>query len=204
MEDRSRALRSASRLCAATVTWNAAAGTAAVVVGLTTRTLALLGLGLDSAVDGLASAVLVWRLRAELQGHPDPAGPEQRAARVVGTALVAIGVYLAIRSIASLVSGTRADVTGIGIAIAAGSVVVLPPLAVGKGRRARELASGALRGDAFLTAAGAVLAATALAGLLADEAFGWPWADPIAASVIALALLAEGTRTLRPGVAPPI
>jgi divalent metal cation (Fe/Co/Zn/Cd) transporter len=56
--------------------------------------------------------------------------------------------------------------------------------------------SHALRGDGVLSAAGAVLAAAALAGLAADRALGWWQADPIAASLIALFLFREGWRTL--------
>jgi divalent metal cation (Fe/Co/Zn/Cd) transporter len=54
----------------------------------------------------------------------------------------------------------------------------------------------ALRGDGVLSAAGAVLAAAALAGLALDTALGWWQADPVAASLIALFLFREGWRTL--------
>jgi divalent metal cation (Fe/Co/Zn/Cd) transporter len=51
-----------------------------------------------------------------------------------------------------------------------------------------------------LSGAGAVLAATALAGLALDRALDWWQADPAAASLIALFLFREGWRTLaRPG-----
>jgi hypothetical protein len=45
-----------------------------------------------------------------------------------------------------------------------------------------------------LSSAGAALAAMALADLAADQALGWWWADPAAASLIALFLLREGWR----------
>jgi hypothetical protein len=62
-----------------------------------------------------------------------------------------------------------------------------------------RLESPALRGDGVLTLAATVLAATVLAAitltaLLLDSAFAWLWSDPIAALLIATALVVEATR----------
>ena len=59
------------------------------------------------------------------------------------------------------------------------------------------MASGfyrALRGDAVLTLAAAVLAAITLTALVLDSALSWWWADSVAALVIAVALAVEGIR----------
>jgi divalent metal cation (Fe/Co/Zn/Cd) transporter len=84
----------------------------------------------------------------------------------------------------------------IGLVLLGGSLVVLPVLGYIKLRLARRLRSRALRGDGILSAAGAALAAAALAGLAMDQPLGWWWADPAAASLIGLFLLREGWRTL--------
>jgi divalent metal cation (Fe/Co/Zn/Cd) transporter len=52
----------------------------------------------------------------------------------------------------------------------------------------------ALRGDGKLTIASAALAATTLAALVVNSAFGWWWADPMAALLIAIALAFEAVR----------
>jgi divalent metal cation (Fe/Co/Zn/Cd) transporter len=80
------------------------------------------------------------------------------------------------------------------VILATASLVVLPWLGRLKLRVASRLASRALRGDGILTAASAALAAVALAALLANSAFGWWWADPVAALLIATALAIEATR----------
>jgi len=59
------------------------------------------------------------------------------------------------------------------------------------------LRSRALRGDGILSAAGAGLAAVALAGLGATWSLGWWWASPAAGLLIGLFLLREGCRLLR-------
>jgi divalent metal cation (Fe/Co/Zn/Cd) transporter len=56
--------------CALSVTWAAAVGATALIAGLVAGSVALIGLGADSIVDGSASAVLAWRFRAERRPPP--------------------------------------------------------------------------------------------------------------------------------------
>jgi divalent metal cation (Fe/Co/Zn/Cd) transporter len=78
--------------------------------------------------------------------------------------------------------------------VSVASLLFLPWLARAKWRVASELGSKALRGDSLLTGASATLAATTLLALVANAAFGWWWADPVAALLIAGALGFEATR----------
>ena len=55
--------------CAASVVWAVLVGAAALVAGFVASSTALVGFGLDSLVDGGASATLVWRFRHELHGE---------------------------------------------------------------------------------------------------------------------------------------
>lgn len=179
--------------CALSVAWAMVAGTMAVVAGVLVGSIALLGFGADSIVDGSASAVLVWRFNAEREGASNAAVVERRAARVVGGILVLIGLYLAVAAVVALTNHSHPQRTVVGIALTAASLVVLPVLARAKLRLAGQLGSSALRGDGVLSLAGAALAGATLAGLLAESAFGWWWADALAALVIAGALLREGS-----------
>jgi divalent metal cation (Fe/Co/Zn/Cd) transporter len=178
------------------VAWAALAGVASVAAGAVTGSLALLAFGLDSVIDGSASAALVWRFRLELRRAGRPVHAERTAARAVAAAMLAAAVYVVAQAARSLIIGVHPGQSVIGLVLLAGSLVVLPVLSHIKLRLAGPLRSRALRGDGVLSAAGAALAAVALAGLAVDRSLGWWWADPAAASLIALVLLREGWRTL--------
>jgi divalent metal cation (Fe/Co/Zn/Cd) transporter len=191
-------LHQAMIFCALTVAWNTIVGGAAVATAVTTGSLALIGFGLNAVVDSSASAVLVWRFRAEEVGHAERARrAEHLALRLAGFAFIVIALYLAIQATRSLASGSRPSATAFGLVEAAGSVVLLPFLARRKFVLARGLGSRALRADSLLTWSGAALSAAALIALLLRRAFDWWWIDPAAALAIAAFLIEQGRRTLR-------
>ena len=70
---------------------------------------------------------------------------------MVGVTLLLIAVYIAVRAVAALIARSIPDNSKLGLAVAADSVLVLSPLAYGKGRLARRLESRALRGDSILS-----------------------------------------------------
>jgi divalent metal cation (Fe/Co/Zn/Cd) transporter len=117
---------------------------------------------------------------------------------VVGLALIALAVYLAVGALRNLATQAHPDASTASLALLFASVLVLPPLAVAKYRVARRLESGALRADSILTAVAALLAVISLASLGASQAFGLWWADAIAAVVVAAIVLREGWRSLGP------
>jgi divalent metal cation (Fe/Co/Zn/Cd) transporter len=182
------------------VAWAASAGTVSVLAGLASGALALVAFGLDSVIDGAASATLVWRLRMELR-HPGAAVSADRAervaARMVGAAMIAAAVYVGVQAIRALAAGTAARNEPVALILLAASVFVLPVLGAAKLRLARSLRSAALRGDGVLSAAGAALALVALVGAGAQSWWGWWWSNPVAALSIACFLVREGIRTLR-------
>ncbi len=151
--------------CACSVAWAAVAGVASVAAGAVAASVALLAFGLDSVIDGAASAVLVWRFRLELRQAGRPGLGERMAARAVAAAMLAAAAYVVAQAAWALITRAHPRQAGPGIALLAGSAVVLPLLGSAKLRLARRLQSQALRGDGVLSAAGAVLAAAALAGL---------------------------------------
>ena len=197
-EIRAKDLRAAARLCSLTVLWNVLAGGAAIATAVAVGSLSLVGFGINSALDSVASAALVWRFRAEESNAHRAARLEELTVRIVGVTLVAVTVYLAARAIASLRTGSGPNTSAASLTITALSALVLPPLAYGKLRLASRLRSRALRGDGVLTTIGAALALLALTGLGLSSMLGWSWTDAAAALLMSVLLLREAHLTLRP------
>lgn len=185
------------RWSAASLGWAILTGGASVAAGVIASSAALIGFGLDSLLDGGASAVLVWRFREDLRGHPHSHLLEQRAARVVGALLALIALYLVLQSVHSLANHTGPEASVVGLTITGASLFVLPVLARAKLRLSKRLGSRALQADAFLSAAAGALAAAALIGLALSTGLDVWWADSVAALLIAAVLGRESVLTLR-------
>ncbi|WP_052434246.1 cation transporter [Streptacidiphilus melanogenes] len=197
---RARRVEVAVVACTVSVAWAAFAGLTSLAVGAVAGSLSLLAFGLSSVIDGSASAVLVWLFRAgrdRVGRSPDRHRYERVATRAVAGAMLAAAAYVLAQAAELLATGAHLAHSRPSLVLLAGSLVVLPPLGVVKLRLGRLLDHQALRGDGILSLVGGALALAALAGLAADERFGWWWTDPAAAMLIALVLLREGARTLR-------
>jgi divalent metal cation (Fe/Co/Zn/Cd) transporter len=172
-------------------------GGIAVIVGLSTNSLSLLGFGFDAAIDSIASVALAWRFTAERRDPERTERVERTAERVVGVVLLVLGLYLGINAVMALAAGTHPEVTPVAIAISLVSLVTLPPLAIAKYRTAKALDSGALRADSVLTGVGAALALISLVGLALTELFGLTAADAIGALIVTAVLIREGYYSIR-------
>jgi divalent metal cation (Fe/Co/Zn/Cd) transporter len=195
-DERQVLLSAAIYWSAASLVWASLVGLTAVIAGLAASSVALVGFGANSILDGSASAVLVVRFRHEHLGRGDADPVERRAGYAVGAAMIGVALYLTVSAIVALASASKPHTSAIGIAITTASAVVFPVLARAKLRLAGPLASTALRGDGVLSLAGAILAVATLTSLALDSAFGWWWADAVAGLLIAAILLAEGARTV--------
>ena len=192
MASRSTHLRRALALSGLSIGWSGVAGSIAIVAALAGGSLSLLGFGVDAVIDAVASAALVWRFAVEGRQPERAHRVEQTAERVVGLALIALAVYLVGGSGRSLAIQAHPETSTLSVVLLLASTGLLPLLAVAKYRVARRLASGALRADSILTAAAALLAAISLASLAATEAYGFWWADAVAALIVAVILAREG------------
>lgn len=197
MNARATDLRLAVWLSALSIAWSGIAGSIAIYVALASGSLSLLGFGVDAVIDSVASAVLIWRFLVESRQPHRAARVERMAERVVGLALIALAVYLAVASVRALGAQAHPEASVPSLVLLLASLLVLPPLAVGKYRVAGRLGSGALRADSILTSVAAVLAAISLVSLAASEAFGLWWADAVAALIVGAIILREGWRGLR-------
>jgi divalent metal cation (Fe/Co/Zn/Cd) transporter len=196
-DERDRLLSAAILLCSITVAWAVFVGSSALVAGLAASSLALIGLGANSILDGTASAVLFWRFRHErTAAAANLDAVERRAAIAVGAVMFAVALYLTANGVSALAGHSSPERSGLGIALAAASVFVLPLLARAKLRLAASLESHALRGDGVLSLAGGVLAAATLVSLVLEATLDWWWADAVAALLIAALLASEGAGTV--------
>jgi divalent metal cation (Fe/Co/Zn/Cd) transporter len=190
-------LAAAIRWCALSIGWALLVGGISLVAGVAASSIALVGFGLDSLVDGAASVTLVWRFRRELLDGPSSDELERRAALIVGAVLVLIALYVGTRSAVALADGSGPESAPLGLVLTGASVLVLPVLARSKLRLAQGLRSPALRADGVLSGAGATLAAATLVGLAFKAIWGIWWGDSAAALLIAATLMREGALALR-------
>jgi divalent metal cation (Fe/Co/Zn/Cd) transporter len=191
---RRQLLRRGLRLEYLTVGWNIVEGLIAVGAGIAAGSIALIGFGVDSFVETISGAVLVWRLRAEASGGADEGRiehVERRASRAVGFSFVILAAYVAFEAIRTLAEQARPDVSPIGMALTAVSIVVMLWLARAKRQTGEALGSRALIADSHQTYACWYLSVTTLIGLALNATLGLWWADPVAALVIAVFLVRE-------------
>ncbi len=167
----------------------AAVGLAA---GLAAGSVALIGFGLDSIVEGSSAAVLVWRLSAEKAGRRTSEDVERRAVRFVSLAFFLLAAYVGVSAIVRLFTAVRPEESPAGIVLAIASLIVMPILARRKSNLASALDSRSLQADSRQTTLCTYLSAFLLVGLVANAVAGWWWADPIAAVGISILAASEG------------
>jgi divalent metal cation (Fe/Co/Zn/Cd) transporter len=189
------------RLVGATLAYNVLEAAIALWSGREAESIALMGFGLDSLTECAAAGVLLWRLALESRGaEPERLErAERRVHRFVGATFLALATYVGAQSVSTLWGREAPGVSWIGIALAAVSLVVMPLVAWGKLRAAREIGSAALRAEAKETLACSYLSFTLLLGLVANAVAGWWWADPSAALAMVPWLVREGMEGFRGG-----
>jgi divalent metal cation (Fe/Co/Zn/Cd) transporter len=169
-------------------------GGVAILAGVLAGSVALIGFGIDSAIEGFASLVIVWRFTgARLLSD----AAEERAQKLVAVQFFLLAPYVGFESVQALVNGERPDVTYLGIALAASSLVVMPALGIVKQRIGREMGSTATRGEGTQNLLCAYLAAALLVGLLGNALVGAWWLDPVVGLLIAGVAVREGLETWR-------
>jgi divalent metal cation (Fe/Co/Zn/Cd) transporter len=166
-----------------------------LTAGLLAGSVALWAYGADSVIEWTSAAAALWRL-----GHDASAGrtrAELISRRVIGASFLALALIVAGEAMVSLARHDPAKPSSVGIAIALMSLVSMPLLARAKRRVASGLTSDALAADADQTALCAYLSAILLVGLAVNAAFGWWWADPVAALLMVPIIAREGMQGLR-------
>lgn len=179
-----------------TIGYNSLEGLIAVVAGLIAGSIALVGFGFDSLIEVTSGAVLLWRLRADVNEERRER-VEAISLRIVGACFVVLAIYVSYDSIKSLIRREAPEESLIGILLAAVSLIVMPLLVRAKRKVARAINSGALMADSKQTEICTYLSAILLGGLLLNALLGWWWADPVAALIMVPIIVKEGIEALR-------
>jgi divalent metal cation (Fe/Co/Zn/Cd) transporter len=193
---RARLLRRGLVLNYATIGYNVIEAVVSLVAGVVAGSIALVGFGVDSVIEVTASGAGQWRLRADWS-EAQAQRVERITLRIIGWSFLALAAWVAWESVDSLVRAERPDASVAGLAILTLSVIVMPLLARAKRRVARALNSRALVAEAMQTSLCAYLSMIALAGVALNAAFGWWWADPVAALAMVPIIAHEGVEGVR-------
>ncbi|GLY24197.1 cation transporter [Micromonospora sp. NBRC 101691] len=179
-------------LVAATITYNVIEAIVAITAGTIASSTALIGFGLDSIIEVSSAAAVAWQFAGR-----DPEAREKVALRVIAVSFFALAAYVTVESVRALVDGAEAEHSSVGLVLAALSLAIMPGLSYAQRRAGRELGSRSAVADSKQTLLCTYLSAVLLVGLAVNSLFGWSWADPVAALVIAAVAVKEGREAWR-------
>ncbi len=184
--------RQAIRLEQFSVGWMLIEAGVAVTAGIIAGSLALTSFGFDSVIELVSATLVLRRLRAELAGGPVDEHAERRVVRIIAVTFYVLAAYVVIASAIDLGTQARPERSLAGIGLTVSSLLVMPLLGWRKRQVGRAMHNQLITADAAETMLCATLAATTLAGLALFAAFGWWWADPVAALAVAYFAVREG------------
>jgi divalent metal cation (Fe/Co/Zn/Cd) transporter len=193
-EDRARLERKARLLAWGGNAWHLVEFGIAIAAGLAAGSVALIGFGADSLIEGLAGFVIVWLFTG---GRGSSEQAERRAQQLIAVSYFILAAYIGVASSRDLVAGNEPAVSWVGIGLAAFTALTMPLLAMVKRRVGNKLNSSATVSEAQQNQICAYLSIALLVGLLANALVGWWWADPAAALVIGAVALREGIESWR-------
>lgn len=174
--------------------WLGIEGGIAILAAVLSGSVALLGFGIDSALEALASVIVVWRFSGD-RTVSDTA--EARAQQAVAVSFFLLAPYIAVESVLTLLGERHAETTWLGVALAAVSLLWCPALGVMKKRLGARLNSAATTGEGRQNLLCAYLAVAVLIGLLSNTLFGIWWLDPTVGLLVAVLAVKEGRTAWR-------
>ncbi|WP_348775291.1 cation transporter [Solwaraspora sp. WMMD937] len=180
---------------AATIAYNVIEAIVAISAGTVASSTALIGFGLDSVVEVASAAAVAWQFTGA--DHERRESRERAALRVIAVSFFALAGYVGSESVRALLNAHRPDHSTVGLILAALSLAVMPVLSTAQRRAGRELGSVSAVADSKQTLLCTYLSAVLLVGLAVNSLFGWWWADPAAALVIAAVAVKEGREAWR-------
>ncbi len=188
-------VRHGQRLTTVTLLYNCLEGLASLALGLLAGSVALVGFGVDSFIEVLATVAAMWRLHLDADADRRAAA-ERHALLLIGLSFLGLSVFVGVDASRALATHAAPERSPLGIALAIASLLVMPVLARAKRRVAAQLSSMALRAEARQTDICVYLSAILLGGLGLNALFGWWWADPVAALAMVPLIAWEGREAL--------
>ncbi len=174
--------------------WMTAEGAIGLTAGILANSIALIGYGLDSTIEGIASIVIIWRFTGQ-RVHSDHA--ETRAQKIVAVSFFLLAPYIIVEALDRLLTGQEAQPSWVGIGLAIVSITLMPLFGRAKKRIGSQLQSAATAGEGTQNILCAYLSLAILIGLGANALFGLWWADPVVALVVAIVAVQAGVQTWR-------
>jgi len=169
-------------------------GAVAIAAGIAAGSIALVGFGIDSAIEGFASVIIVWRFTGRRTlSH----AAEERAQKLVAIQFFILAPYVSFESVRALVTGHHPEESVVGIALAASSLIVMPWLGRAKQRIGARIGSSATTSEGKQNLLCAYLAGAVLIGLLGNALVGAWWLDPVVGLLIAGLAVHEGRESWR-------
>jgi len=159
--------------------WDIVEGVVAVTAGLAARSTALVGFGIDSAIEVFAAAVVIWQLRRPT------ARSEHLALRLIAISFFALAGYVAFESSRDLLLAERPDASPVGIGLSIVALLVMVPVAVAQRRTGRAMRNEVVIAQSSETWLSNLLSVSLLVGLGLNAVAGLWWADPVVALVVA-------------------
>ena len=179
-------------LVGATITYNVVEAVVAIGAGAVASSAALVGFGLDSLIEVASATAVAWQFAGR-----DPESRERTALRIIALSFFALAAYVTVESVRALFGEVEPKPSTVGIVLAALSLLVMPVLSYAQRRAGRELGSASAVADSKQTLLCACLSGVLLVGLALNSLFGWSWADPVVALVIAGVAVREGREAWR-------
>ena len=192
--ERARLERKARLLAWGGNAWNLVEFGIAIGAGIAAGSIALVGFGADSLIEGLSGFVIVWLFTGK---RLNSGVAERRAQQVIAASYLVLAAYVSVESTRDLIGGHHPATSWVGIGLAAFTAPTMPLLARAKRNVGRKLNSSATVSEASQNMICAYLSLALLVGLLANALAGWWWADPSAALVIVAVALREGRESWR-------
>jgi hypothetical protein len=175
-----------------TLGWNVV-GVVVLAIAAASGSVALIGFGVDSLIEIVASAVVVWELRGETGSQR-----ERTALRVISVAFSLLAVYIAVQAAFTFTGGaSRPGHSVLGIVWLGITVVAMWCLAYGKHRTGARLGNKVLATESRVTVIDGALAATVLLGVVLNTALNWWWADPVSALILMVYAIGESRHAWR-------
>jgi divalent metal cation (Fe/Co/Zn/Cd) transporter len=169
-------------------------GIVALAAGIMAGSIALVGFGLDSAIEGFASVIIIWRFTGSRMLSERA---EQRAQKLVALQFFVLAPYVGVESVRALLGADHPDVSALGMALAVWSLVTMPLLGIAKQRIADQIGSAATKGEGRQNMLCAYLAGALLIGLAGNAVAGAWWLDPVVGLLIAAVAVKEGVEAWR-------